>query len=71
MGMRTIVTLSPEGDQARDIMIRDLEIPDLWAIARALERCGMVTNGPGSAELILSVWHTAHDLKKHIIKSEI
>lgn len=71
MGNKTIVTLSPESRQAREIFIEELEIPDLWSIARALERGSMVHDGIQAAELILSVWHTAHDLKKHIIKSEI
>lgn len=48
------------------------EIPDLWGIASAISQLPELGSIPGAdaAELILKVWHQAHDLKDAITKQD-
>lgn len=62
----TLVTLKQGGTGEKTVPISEVEIPDLWHIARALESLGHLQ----ASEAVLTVWHNCHDLKRHIQESK-
>ena len=74
MSNETKVILAKRGTGRREVLAKNIEIEDLWYIAIAIK--GGDHEGWGQEERdvvcdkILSVWHTAHDLKRHIVEDE-
>lgn len=68
MSNKTMVTLCEGGSQETTKPIDEIEIPNLWHIAMALEKTGRVENGPGCAKMILDCWNRTHDFKNHILQ---
>ncbi len=48
----------------RKVDLAEYRVPDLWHVAQRAK----ATLGEEDGELILDVWHLAHDLRKHILK---
>jgi len=56
------ITLCKGGTGEREVSADAIEIADLWHVAERLDREGM----HGMAEDVRTVWHLAHDLRRHI-----
>jgi len=69
MAKKTLVTLSKGGTKERTVPVSEIEIPDMWHISQAVRRTQEIALSQKAADLILEVWHLAHDLKKHIEES--
>jgi len=69
MANDTKVTLCKGGTEEVTLPIAQIEIPDLWPIAKTLRKNGRVANGKGCAAFILKCWYIAHDLRRHIMES--
>jgi hypothetical protein len=58
-------------------IVSDIEIPDLWHIAKYLQndpnKTAVYSTASGewidSGDAVLEVWHLAHALKRHIIEA--
>ncbi len=63
------VTMAKGGSDEKTLPIEEIQIADLWHCAMTLQE-GKAGRGKQAqkalAEQILSVWHLAHDLKRHI-----
>ena len=62
LAMATTITRSKGGTKERQVPINLITIPDLWHIANRLP----VTD----CDLVLEVWHLAHDLLQHVRQEE-
>lgn len=58
---RLTVTLSKGGLGERKVNLVTTRVPDLWHAAMRVE-------DKADRDLILDVWHFAHDLRRHILK---
>ena len=56
------ITLSKGGSDERTVPIGQITIPDLWHLADSIR----VQVDDVAAEMVLEVWHLAHDFKRHI-----
>ena len=68
MASNTKVTLFKGGTAEREVLIRELKIPDLWHIAEAIRSKGKIENGEVCASMILECWHISHSLHQHIME---
>jgi hypothetical protein len=72
MSLETLVTRAPGGENERVVRAGDIQIPDLWAIARFIQRQGEAQGGEARqsardmALRILEAWGIAHDLLRHV-----
>jgi hypothetical protein len=64
------IVRSKEGKQTRIQRVDEIEIPDLWHLAMAMqnkiEGAGRLKLENGDVDEILETWHLCHDLLKHI-----
>ena len=58
----TQVTLSKGGTAEQTVDAASIDIPDLWFITQRLDEADQ--------DVILKVWHIAHDLKQHILDND-
>lgn len=59
------ITLSKGGTKEKTLNANDVQIPDLWHLARSVRQ----SHGNDAEDAILECWHIAHDLKNHIINN--
>jgi hypothetical protein len=54
------ITLHKGGTKEKTVPVTQIEIPDLWHLARSVRQ----SHGNQAADAILKCWHIAHDLRK-------
>jgi hypothetical protein len=75
------ITLSPRGAARREVLLTDIQIPDMWHLASVLsqldQHCKHIRKCPiapinrdgwfkRDAQMILETWHLAYDLLDHL-----
>jgi len=63
--MKTIMR-SPGGTARREVAVKDIQIPDLWHIAKSVDDEGRKS----AAEAVLECWHLCHDLLAAVSEAE-
>ncbi len=58
MNSSNIVIRCPRGTDRREVPLDQIQVPDLWHVARYLE----AKHEKRAADAVLECWHLAHDL---------
>jgi hypothetical protein len=56
--MQDTIVRSPGGARRRDVVLREVQVPDAWHAAMALKDAGY----NDMMDIVLETWHLAHDL---------
>lgn len=64
--MSEVVVMAERGKRERSVPLNEIVVPDLWHVAMRQGTKRDKRSSKMDQEMILEVWHLAHDLLKHL-----